>query len=36
MTPGTKMVFPGVKDDTQITNLIAFLKQYGADGKKAP
>jgi cytochrome c len=36
VTPGTKMVYPGLKDETQIANLIAFLKQYGADGKKAP
>lgn len=32
--PGTKMTFAGVKDEQQITDLIAFLKQYGADGKK--
>jgi len=25
---GTKMVFVGIKDDTEITNLIAYLKQY--------
>jgi cytochrome c len=36
VTPGTKMVYPGMKDETQITNLIAYLKQFGADGKKAP
>lgn len=36
VTPGTKMVFPGLKDDTQIANVIAFLKQYTADGKKTP
>lgn len=34
VTPGTKMVYAGMKDDTQITNLIAFLKQYAADGKR--
>lgn len=32
--PGTKMVFPGIKDEAEIANLIAFLKQYDADGKK--
>ena len=32
--PGTKMVFPGIKDEQKITDLIAFLKQYDADGKK--
>ena len=25
---GTKMTFVGLKDDTQITNLFAYLKQY--------
>lgn len=34
VTPGTKMVYAGMKDDTQITNLIAFLKQWGPDGKR--
>jgi cytochrome c len=32
--PGTKMVFPGVKDPQQIKDLIAYLKQFGPDGKK--
>jgi cytochrome c len=32
--PGTKMIYAGVKDDTKIDDLIAFLKQYGPDGKK--
>lgn len=36
VTPGTKMVYPGLKDEAQIANLIAFLKQYAPDGKKAP
>jgi cytochrome c len=34
VTPGTKMVYPGLKDETQIANLVAYLKQFGADGKK--
>ncbi|MCZ8260207.1 MAG: cytochrome c family protein [Beijerinckiaceae bacterium] len=34
VTPGTKMVYPGLKDEAQIKNLVAFLNQYGADGKK--
>ncbi|NLS08183.1 cytochrome c family protein [Rhizobium sp. P32RR-XVIII] len=25
---GTKMAFPGLKDDTEITNLLAYLEQY--------
>lgn len=32
--PGTKMIFPGVKNEQQAADLMAFLKQYGADGKK--
>jgi len=28
------MIFVGVKDDQKITDLIAFLKSYGPDGKK--
>ena len=36
VTPGTKMVYAGMKDDTQIANLTAYLKQFAADGKKTP
>lgn len=32
--PGTKMVFAGLKDDKKIDDLLAYLKQFGADGKK--
>lgn len=32
--PGTKMIYAGLKDDQKVTDLIAFLKQYDADGKK--
>lgn len=32
--PGTKMSFAGIKKDTEIADLTAFLKQFGADGKK--
>jgi cytochrome c len=28
------MIFPGLTKDDEITNIIAFLKQYGPDGKK--
>ena len=31
---GTKMVFPGLKSDEDIANVIAYLKQFGPDGKK--
>ena len=34
--PGTKMIFAGIKSEQETTDLIAFLKQYGDDGKKAP
>jgi len=33
--PGTKMIFPGLTKDDDITNVIAYLKQFGADGKKS-
>lgn len=32
--PGTKMVFAGIKNEKEIADLTAFLKQYGKDGKK--
>ena len=32
--PGTKMVFVGLSSETDIDNLVAYLKQFGADGKK--
>lgn len=32
---GTRMAFAGLKDDQDIKDLIAFLKQYNADGTKA-
>jgi cytochrome c len=32
--PGTKMVFVGLKDETQAKNLWAYLQQFGPDGKK--
>ncbi|WP_284178287.1 cytochrome c family protein [Rhabdaerophilum sp. SD176] len=31
--PGTKMVYAGLKDETRIANLIAYLKTFGPDGK---
>jgi cytochrome c len=33
--PGTKMVFPGLKSDDEIANVIVYLKQFGPDGKKS-
>ena len=32
--PGTKMVFPGLQSEQDIDNVIAYLKQFGPDGKK--
>jgi cytochrome c len=32
--PGTKMIYAGLKDEQKATDLLAFLKQYGPDGKK--
>jgi cytochrome c len=32
--PGTKMVFAGIKNDKEIADLTAFIKQFGPDGKK--
>lgn len=34
VTPGTRMVFSGLRDETQITNLIAYLKQFNAEGQR--
>lgn len=31
--PGNKMVYSGLKDDTRIADLIAYLRQFGPDGK---
>ena len=33
--PGTKMVFPGLKDPKQVDDIVAFLKQFDATGKKS-
>jgi cytochrome c len=32
--PGTKMVYAGLKDEQKINDLVAFLKQFDAVGKK--
>ncbi|QRM34646.1 cytochrome c family protein [Microvirga sp. VF16] len=32
--PGTKMVYAGLKDEQRINDLIAYLKQFDASGKK--
>lgn len=33
--PGTKMVFAGIKNEQEIKDLTAYLKQFDKDGKKA-
>jgi cytochrome c len=33
--PGTKMVFAGIKDEKRVDDLVAYLKQFDASGKKA-
>lgn len=32
--PGTKMVFAGIKNEQEVKDLTAYLKQFGKDGKK--
>ncbi len=34
MIPGTKMIFPGIKDPKKVANLWAYVSQFDADGKK--
>jgi cytochrome c len=36
VTPGTRMVFAGLKNDEQIRNLIGYLSQFNADGSRRP
>ncbi|HEX8665554.1 MAG TPA: cytochrome c family protein [Beijerinckiaceae bacterium] len=33
--PGTKMIYPGLKDEQRINDLVAYLKQFDATGKKS-
>jgi cytochrome c len=34
LVPKTKMAFAGLKEDADIANLVAYLKQFAADGTK--
>jgi cytochrome c len=33
--PGTKMIYAGIKDEQRVNDLVAYLKQFDASGKKA-
>jgi cytochrome c len=33
--PGTKMAFAGLRDDQEISDVIAYLKQFDAEGNQA-
>jgi cytochrome c len=33
--PGTKMVYAGLKDEQRVNDLVAYLKQFNAQGQKA-
>ncbi|WP_342778643.1 cytochrome c family protein [Phreatobacter stygius] len=35
VTPGTRMVFAGLRQDSQVSNLIAYLRQFDASGKRS-
>ena len=32
--PGTSMLFPGIKDEKELGDLVAYLDQFGPDGRK--
>lgn len=34
--PGTKMIYPGLKDAAKIADLLAYLRQFDASGKRMP
>lgn len=34
--PGTKMVFAGIKNPREVTDLAALLKQFASDGLRKP
>ena len=36
VVPGTKMSFAGISADKDLVNLLAYLGQFGPDGKTAP
>jgi len=34
VVPGTKMIFPGFHEPQKVNDVIAYLEQFGPDGKK--
>jgi cytochrome c len=36
VVPGTKMIFSGLTNAQEISDVIAYLKQFAADGKQVP
>jgi cytochrome c len=34
VVPGTKMAFPGLPNDGDVADVIAYLRRFGPDGKK--
>ena len=32
--PGTKMVFPGIKNEKEVDDLWSYIEQFGPNGKK--
>lgn len=34
VVPGTKMIFPGIKNPQKVNDVVAFLKQFNEDGSK--
>lgn len=34
--PGTKMAYPGIQNDKELANVIAYLGRIGPDGKSTP
>jgi len=33
--PGTKMIYPGLRDEQKIKDLVAYIKQFDAEGHQS-